>query len=984
VITQLLPAWAAVILALAPGGVAFWWGRAAARDVSDPTRGERLAAIRKRASPVFGFCGAILFVTAIDDCIWALPLMVFARMVAGYYIRRTLYGETWSLVAYLSFFGRLIVAAFGLWIVIAMSPGLIASWPAHPWLAASLLTAALCVWNEFYSDVFLFLIRARPIPAGDLLARFNGLAERCALPPVWFGQVELRGGVLANAIALPSIRRPAAVFTSSLLEQLTDDEALGICAHEVAHLEHFKLRLRRNSTATAVVIAIGCFMVPLLQPTLPGLVSYWYVGWLPLLVVALALRARKRQQHETASDLRALELTGNADALISALIKLHATMHIARRSDPEYERRASHPSLARRIQALRAAAGAPHPVLGGATELIDPTSSVTVSLHADRLHWTEGEEISHRVAYRHLSELRIATGASGAPKLRATTRSGQRWEMTLAPSDVARAQAALDVIDSRLAPQAPAAAVPDSFRQIAVIATLAAAASLSQIALALAALAALIRPSTATLAGAGAASLTAAVLMWVAPGSGAPFALLLVLAGAGLLAAAYARRADAPRQSPGPAIAALSAAMGIAWLAFFAGGTGAWQLHHAARNWPAAAILSAAVAAALACMPLRRLRAASVPLAAIALSIGFVASPPFVATCVRDPFISAFVPDALHVTTVDDRAARAAELPFIPNDVRISPDGRYMAALAEDFDNETTTVHLGPVGGTLAPYRADDVVFAGADRVLVLERREWPVVRVIHLGDPLRDEQPPVALPGIEARRIVAAPSGDGWMVFGSMGPRTLVTATAPFGAETATTRQWASQWDYGGTIVAAAADRVLVQRTPYRQHALARYRFWQLAYLLGPAAEGSEFWTIDLNGMPTRVAATALPVTCGSRSELSSATCAAFDGTNTRLFTFDPAAAAFRPLAVLDGRLITRHVSQDGWLTGWLDGGLVAVQPRTHEMVRLRSGARVYAMTATDHLIAAAAISGRGSVIQIYPRADMSAPLTSVSARFR
>src|SRR5262249_58245842 len=100
----------------------------------------------------------------------------------------------------------------------------------------------------------------------------------------------------------------------------------------------------------------------------------------------------------------------------------------------------------------------------------------------------------------------------------------------------------------------------------------------------------------------------------------------------------------------------------------------------------------------------------------------------------------------------------------------------------------------------------------------------------------------------------------------------------------------------------------------------------------------------------------------------------AASEGANARLFTFDPAAAAFRPASVLDGRLIARHVSQDGWLTGWLDGSVVAVQPRTNEMVRVRSGARVYAMTATDHLIAAAAINGRGSVIQVYARPDISA----------
>jgi Zn-dependent protease with chaperone function len=975
VIVQLLPAWIAAIVALVPGVMAFWWGRAAVANPTDPTRAERLAATRKLTAPMFGCCAAILMAAAIDQCLWALPLMVFARMVASYYVRRTLYGETWSLAVYFSFFARLTAASFGPWILIAVSPGLVASWPAHPWLAASLLTLALCAWNEFSSDAFIFIMRARGVPAGELLTRFTALAERCALPAVWFGEVRLHGGVLANAVALPSIRRPAVVFSSCLLEQLTDEEAIGICAHEIAHLEYFKPRLRQNSNGTDVVIAIGCFMVPLLRPTLPWLVSYWYVGWLPLLVLAMALRARKRQQNETASDLRALELTGNPDALISALIKAHEAMHVARRWDPEVERRATHPSLARRIQAIRAAAGAPHPVLSGATELVDPTSSVTVGLHADRLHWNEGEAISHRIAYSHLSELRIVTGTSGMPKLRAATRSGQRWEMTLAPADVARAQAALDVIDSRLAPHpAVAAAVPESFRQVAAIATLAAAMFLSQIGVAIAALAALVRPSTPTLAGAAAASLIAAALMWLAPGSDALLMLLLVVCGTGLLATAYARRGEAPRQSPGPAVGALCATMVGAWALFFGGGRGAWPLHQAAQSWPAAAALPAAVAAAVVFGPNRRARVAAVPLAAAAIAVVFIASPQFVATCVRDPFISALEPEALHITTLDDRSAKGTPLPFVASDVRISQDGRYMAALAEDFDDETTTVHLGPVGGTLVPYRADDVVFAGHDRALVLERREWPVVRVIRLGDPLRDEQPPIVLPGMEARRIVAAPSDAGWMVFGSMGDGTLVTVTAPFGGEAPTTRQWASEWRSGATIVAAADDRVLVQRTRYQPNILARHRLWQLAFLLGPAASESELRTIGPAALPGKVAVTVLPATCNSRGELSSAMCAAFDGADTRLFTFDPAVATFKPAAVVKGQLIVRHVSQDGWVTGWLAGSVVAVQPWTNEMVRARSGWRVYAMTATDHLIAAAAVSGRGSVIQIYSRADLSA----------
>src|SRR5204862_120979 len=90
---------------------------------------------------------------------------------------------TWSLAAYLSFFVRLIAASFGPWILIAISPGLVASWPAHPWVAAALLTVALFAWNEFYSDVFVFVMRARRLATGARLARFSARASGSRTKP---------------------------------------------------------------------------------------------------------------------------------------------------------------------------------------------------------------------------------------------------------------------------------------------------------------------------------------------------------------------------------------------------------------------------------------------------------------------------------------------------------------------------------------------------------------------------------------------------------------------------------------------------------------------------------------------------------------------------------------------------------------------------------------------------------------------------------
>jgi Zn-dependent protease with chaperone function len=72
--------------------------------------------------------------------------------------------------------------------------------------------------------------------------------------------------------------------------------------------------------------------------------------------IALGRRAAKSQQHETESDLRAAALCGDPEALVRGLVKLHLHARIPRRYDVDIERAASHPSLVRRIQAIRAGA----------------------------------------------------------------------------------------------------------------------------------------------------------------------------------------------------------------------------------------------------------------------------------------------------------------------------------------------------------------------------------------------------------------------------------------------------------------------------------------------------------------------------------------------------------------------------------------------------------------------------------------------------
>jgi hypothetical protein len=303
-------------------------------------------------------------------------------------------------------------------------------------------------------------LRSEPIADPALLARFTALADRCrALRPL-FEHVNLRGGAIANAVALASMRRPAVVFSDTLLARLDHDEAAAICAHELAHLEYYDpLRLRRIGAVNVLLIVTGAALAPAAR--LAGLSSTVIplVPWLALFMTVLILRARDRQRNETASDLRAVELTGDAETLVRALTKLHTFARVPRRLDAQHEQHATHPSLARRIRDIRKAAGVgPLPTVDGAT-FTGADRRTVVAFQEDRLNWSEGEAVTHSLSYAHLSELRLHARYAGPPALIAVERSGRRWEMALAAEDVARAQAVLDRVDGRLPDPVP----PPSF-----------------------------------------------------------------------------------------------------------------------------------------------------------------------------------------------------------------------------------------------------------------------------------------------------------------------------------------------------------------------------------------------------------------------------------------------------------------------------------------------------------------------------------------
>ena len=467
------------------------------------------------------------------------------------------------------------------------------------------------------------------------------------------------------------------------------------------------------------------------------------LGWLvPLwavpLAVALGIRARDRQQHETASDLRAAALTGQPEALVRALAKLHFIARVPRRWDWEIERHATHPSLARRIQGIRAAAGTPAAMLGETAPFAASTGASSVTFHDDRLVWRESDASAHEIGYADLEELRVRPVRSGAAELIAVDRGGRMWEMPLASEDLARAQSVLDVVDTRLSkPISRARVSPMIVRLIALVAALAAL-GVSQLAVVLVAILAAIRADRVmAIATAAAAAVGGGVLArdlgYQAGSLTALVALVLAICAAGLLVTAFVNRQEPMRSSSYQLVNALGVMALLGWVPIIASGVNVIALHQAARAWPAAAVLAIAFAVANLRRPVRSARWLSLGATACGLSAAVAGSTMFLDYAGRDSFLRPADPIALRAVVAGTRTSFPVE--FNVSDLRVSPGGR--AVLLVSLDNEDRrTVHVGVAGQPLASFEMEDGVFLDDHRVLLLETpREGSRLCEIDLDD---------------------------------------------------------------------------------------------------------------------------------------------------------------------------------------------------------------------------------------------------------
>lgn len=576
---------AAVLLALLPGAIAWWTGRDVRGRVDDPALPELLLHRQRQLRYAVAVAVAVLAVLGGRSAAWAIPLALVALAVGGYPLRRAMLDESWGPGAYLWHAGRRFIGAAGLWVAIAFAPALVLA-PATLAGAAAVaaaLGALLLAWGWSVAPLWRLAYGATPLAARpDLAPGLGAVVARSTAPRPAVLRFGAPGERTAAAYALPRHGTPGAVvFSDALLELLEPAEAVAVFAHEVAHLEQLTPRRLARSRGVTMLLALGAVAVPLAlrawEPASSG-AAVW--AWPLVVVVGVLLTAggTRGKAVETASDLRAAELCGDGEALVRALTKLHAAMRLPRRWPVEVERVATHPSLARRIQALRGVVGGDGAAgsVGGAapvsawgaggppqqqsatatalrgnqnvaaatpstppaapTVLRARTAGSWVALDERRLHifdgvpdapadgassveWLAANAAGARtVAYERLSDLRVEGDAGRAgTRLVALERSGRRWSVPLDPAAARAARVAIDVVDVRLGPP-PA----DRRTERALGTVLAAATGLLMIlggqvgVVLLAALFAAGRPTAAALGALGAMALVRSALSLVA------------------------------------------------------------------------------------------------------------------------------------------------------------------------------------------------------------------------------------------------------------------------------------------------------------------------------------------------------------------------------------------------------------------------------------------------------------------------------------
>lgn len=976
----------AVVLALLPGGLAWWSGRRLVAQRDDPLLPERLLERARRLTQA-SVAGAVILAFLLPaQAPWALPLAALAILIGVFPARRTLRDESWGLAGYLVAMGRFYLGAIGIWVLVAAAPLVVlAVEPPARWFVAGGLAALLLVWGHFYSWIFLKLVGSTPLERAELTPRLTAIAARSTIPAPEVHRFGFAGGRMANAFAFPGERRGKVLFADQVLGFFQPDEIAAIFAHEVAHLEHWdRARLRRSRAAMVLVIALAVVGIPLLQLWLTAFTPVIAWGWAVALLLALAFRASFHQRHEAESDRRAVALGGDAEALARGLIKLTALARLPRRWASDFERHASHPSLARRIQAIRAAAGTAPGKLAAPVVIRTERPGVIVLLEPERATWLEGvpewtplEPVAVRdsaaslraVRYGELVELRVRPGLfNRGPSLVARARSGRSWSVPIGTANVVAAQGALDVVDAQLGQEAkPRGLTFMVARALAACVVTLAVLGTAFVTTAIAAIIALLLPGRAALAALGTAVLGSGLLGLWSPESFAGTATVWVSIALTVLGvpALWLARAAGPEprvreRRTATAVAALLSTLGLAAaVSAFLGGVE--PADFAALPWMAPNACVGLSAAAVALLTVSRpaysrvaIALAVLGLTPVALAIGGRVVPP----------------SGLSWREGSANVVNRAEVGTVAGTLRIAPSATRFAVtlVTPGRQGLPPAFQVGDFTGAQRPLPALDVAFLDDRRILALVREDLGLaVQLVAATGTVPAWRVPLA--ELAAPRVSVL-GKDGWQVMGTEPlSEATVVVSGRIGSDAVNVKQWALEGEADTDRAFLAGDalyRVTVRPAPW---ALSRWAtMWML---LGPRLEVAHTSLARLGSGSWKTLATwRRPVRCEAVADGRVICLAPLMG-STRVFVLEAGGSQLLTVGEIPGpvwRWSAGPTGEVGMITSDGRGALLDVTTRrvTQFALEADAGGPVEALPLPGRL-AVLARSRSGSTVSIY-----------------
>lgn len=215
---------------------------------------------------------------------------------------------------------------------------------------------------QFCSAQFLRSSQLAPeaVTSGELRDRIFALAERAGAKLQQIYVVSALKSKMANALAMSN---SSVILTDYLIENLSKREIDAAMGHELTHIRRkHPILLARVFLFTLAFPALALLVFAFVHEiaSLPGPDPSGAFVLIPLLLpAALLTTSFVSRRIETVADAGAVELTGDPEALISALVKLGRLNHVPMTMGGLTRKTVTHPDTASRTGEIARRAGIP-------------------------------------------------------------------------------------------------------------------------------------------------------------------------------------------------------------------------------------------------------------------------------------------------------------------------------------------------------------------------------------------------------------------------------------------------------------------------------------------------------------------------------------------------------------------------------------------------------------------------------------------------